>query len=227
MILYNLKGVIIDLDGTLIDSLKIYDEAHKRIFEKYGIKVDNVLDNFGSSPKEIILSVVNRNKLNIDPNVLQKEVEDLIINEYLDKIKFNVGAKQLLNYFKEKKYKLGIVTSNSKRISIEILKHMNILNLFDVIITGDDVKEPKPDPEGYIKAIKMLNLLPTEILAIEDSIYGIIAAKRAGVNVIGVASGVNKKRELLSAGASMVFKNLKELYNYFVEEENKNNNNNS
>ena len=227
MILYNLKGVIIDLDGTLIDSLKIYDEAHKRIFEKYGIKVDNVLDNFGSSPKEIILSVVNRNKLNVDPNVLQKEEEDILINEYLDKIKFNVGAKQLLNYFKEKKYKLGIVTSNSKRISIEILKHMNILNLFDVIITGDDVKEPKPDPEGYIKAIKILNLLPTEILAIEDSIYGIIAAKRAGVNVIGVASGVNKKRELLSAGASMVFKNLKELYNYLVEEENKNNNNNN
>jgi Predicted phosphatases len=64
-------------------------------------------------------------------------------------------------------------------------------------------------------------------LAIEDSIYGIIAAKRAGINVIGVASGVNKKRELISAGATMVFKNLKELYNYLIEEENKNNQNNN
>ncbi|BFI73306.1 glyceraldehyde 3-phosphate phosphatase [Nanoarchaeota archaeon] len=225
MILYNLKGVIMDLDGTLIDSLKIYDEAHKRIFEKYNIKIDSTLDHFGSSPKEIILSVINKNNLNLDPENLQREVEDLIINEYLDKIKFNIGAKQLLNYFKEKKYKIGIVTSNSKRISIEILKHLNILNLFDIIITGDDVKEQKPDPECYIKAIKMLYLLPSEILAIEDSIYGIISAKRAGINVIGVASGVNKKKELLSAGATMVFKNLKELYNYFIEEENKNNNN--
>jgi len=59
-------------------------------------------------------------------------------------------------------------------------------------------------------------------LAIEDSIYGVIAAKRAGINVIGVASGTNKKRELISAGATMVFKNLKELYDYLIEEDNKN-----
>ncbi|MGC9132833.1 MAG: HAD family hydrolase [Nanopusillaceae archaeon] len=223
MILYNLKGVIMDLDGTLVNSLKIYDEAHQKIFEKYNIKVDGTLDSFGAPPRELVEAIIKKHNLNIGSEDILREAEDIIIEEYLDKIKFNVGAKQILNYFREKKYKLSIVTSNTKRLVYELLKHLGILNLFDVIITGDDVKEQKPEPECYIKAVKMMNLLPFEVLAIEDSIYGIIAAKRAGINVIGIASGVNKKRELISAGATMVFKNLKELYDYFIEEDNNNN----
>ncbi|EOD42492.1 HAD superfamily hydrolase [Candidatus Nanobsidianus stetteri] len=226
-IFYNLKGVAIDLDGTLVNSLKVYDEVHKKILEKYNIKLDGSLDNFGMSPEEIIYDIVNRYNLSIPIDDLKKEFENMILNEYIEKIKFNPGAKQILNYFKDKKYKMAIFTSNTRRLTIEILKHLHIDNLFDIIITSDDVKQTKPDPEGYIKIIKGFSVLPNEILAIEDSIYGVIAAKRAGINVIGVASGVNKKRELISAGATMAFKNLKELYNYLIEEDNKNNQNNN
>jgi len=227
VIFYNLKGVAIDLDGTLINSLKVYDEVHKKILEKYNIKLNGSLDNFGMSPEEIIYDIVNKYNLNIPIEDLKREFEDIIINEYMEKIKFNPGAKQILNYFKDKKYKMAIFTSNTRRLTMEILKHLHIDNLFDVIITSDDVKQTKPDPEGYIKIVKGFSVLPNEILAIEDSVYGVIAAKRAGINVIGVASGVNKKRELISAGATMVFKNLKELYDYLIEEDNKNNQNNN
>jgi len=226
-IFYNLRGVILDLDGTLINSLKVYDEVHKKILEKYNIKLDGALDNFGMPPQEIIYNIINKYNLNIQIEDLKKEFEDIILNEYIEKIKFNPGAKQILNYFKDKKYKMAIFTSNTRRLTIEILKYLHIYNLFDIIITSDDVKQTKPDPEGYIKILKGFSVLPNEILAIEDSIYGVIAAKRAGINVIGVASGVNKKRELISAGASMAFKNLKELYNYLIEEDNKNNQNNN
>jgi len=227
VIFYNLKGVAIDLDGTLINSLKVYDEVHKKILEKYNIKLNGSLDNFGMSPEEIIYDIVNKYNLNIPIEDLKREFEDIIINEYMEKIKFNPGAKQILNYFKDKKYKMAIFTSNTRRLTIEILKYLHIYNLFDIIVTSDDVKQTKPDPEGYIKILKGFSLLPNEILAIEDSIYGVIAAKRAGINVIGVTSGVNKKRELISAGATMVFKNLKELYNYLIEEDKKNNQNNN
>jgi HAD superfamily hydrolase (TIGR01509 family) len=227
VIFYNLKGVIIDLDGTLINSLKVYDEVHKKILERYNVKIEGSLDNFGMPIEDIIYNIIRKYNLNISIEDIRKEFENMLINEYMEKIKFNPGAKQILNYFKDKKYKMAIFTSNTRRLTIELLKHLHVDNLFDVIITSDDVKQPKPDPEGYIKIVKEFSLLPNEILAIEDSIYGIIAAKRAGINVIGVASGVNKKRELISAGATMVFKNLKELYDYLVEEDNKNNQNNN
>ncbi|MCG2867962.1 MAG: HAD family phosphatase [Candidatus Nanopusillus acidilobi] len=227
VIFYNLKGVIIDLDGTLINSLKVYDEVHKKILERYNVKIEGPLDNYGMPIEDIIYNIIRKYNLNISIEDIRKEFENMLINEYMEKIKFNPGAKQILNYFKDKKYKMAIFTSNTRRLTIELLKHLHVDNLFDVIITSDDVKQPKPDPEGYIKIVKEFSLLPNEILAIEDSIYGIIAAKRAGINVIGVASGVNKKRELISAGATMVFKNLKELYDYLVEEDNKNNQNNN
>jgi len=226
VIFYNLKGVAIDLDGTLINSLKVYDEARKKILEKYNVKIEGSLDNSGMPLEEIIYNIVRKYNLSIPIEDLKKEFENIILNEYMEKIKFNPGAKQILNYFKDKKYKMAIFTSNTRRLTMEILKHLNIDNLFDVIITSDDVKQTKPDPEGYIKIVRGFLLLPNEILAIEDSIYGVIAAKRAGINVIGVASGVNKKRELLSAGATMVFKNLKELYDYLIKEDNKNDQNN-
>jgi beta-phosphoglucomutase-like phosphatase (HAD superfamily) len=54
VIFYNLKGVILDLDGTLINSLKVYDEAHKKILEKYNIKIEGSLDNSGMPLEEII-----------------------------------------------------------------------------------------------------------------------------------------------------------------------------
>jgi HAD superfamily hydrolase (TIGR01509 family) len=227
VVFYNLKGVILDLDGTLVNSLKVYDEAHKKILEKYNIKSEGSLDNSGMPIEEILYNIIKKYNLNISIEDLKKEFENIVLNEYIEKIKFNPGAKQILNYFKDKKYKMAIFTSNTRKLTIEILKHLHIDNLFDVIITSDDVKQTKPDPEGYIKIVKEFSLLPNEILAVEDSIYGVIAAKRAGINVIGVASGVNKKRELISAGATMVFKNLKELYNYLIEEENKNNQNNN
>ena len=227
VIFYNLKGVILDLDGTLINSLKVYDEVHKKILEKYNINLKVSLDNSGMPLEEIIYNIIEKYNLNISIEDLKKEFENMMLNEYIEKIKFNTGAKQILNYFKDKKYKMAIFTSNTRKLTIEILKHLHIDNLFDVIITSDDVKQTKPDPEGYIKIVKGFSVLPNEILAVEDSIYGIIAAKRAGINVIGVASGVNKKRELISAGATMVFKSLKELYDYLIEEDNKNNQNNN
>jgi HAD superfamily hydrolase (TIGR01509 family) len=227
VIFYNLKGVVLDLDGTLVNSLKVYDEAHKKILEKYNIKTDGSLDNSGMPLEEIIYNTIKKYNLNISVEDLKKEFENIVLNEYIEKIKFNPGAKQILNYFRDKKCKMAIFTSNTRKLTIEILKHLHIDNLFDIIITSDDVKQTKPDPEGYIKIVKEFSLLPNEILAVEDSIYGVIAAKRAGINVIGVASGVNKKRELISAGATMVFKNLKELYDYLIEEDNKNNQNNN
>ncbi|BBL45883.1 glyceraldehyde 3-phosphate phosphatase [Nanobdella aerobiophila] len=227
MIIYNLKAVIIDLDGTLINSLKVYDEVHKIVLERYNIITEKGFDTFGASPRELISNILNKYNINASVDDILRESEDLIISKYIDKIHFNPGAKNLLNYLKDKKLKIGVVTSNTRRLAVEVLKNLGIINLFDIIITGDDVKEPKPEPDCYIKAINLLNIVPNSVLAIEDSIYGIISAKRAGINVVGIASGVNKKSELSSAGATLVFKNLKELYDYLVKEENNYNNYNN
>ncbi|MGB9674876.1 MAG: HAD family hydrolase, partial [Nanopusillaceae archaeon] len=196
------------------------------IKRKFNIDIgDGVkLDNSGAPMEELVRSLIEKYKLNVDVGELLKEYEEFFINSgYINKIKFTMGAKEILNYFKDKKYKLGLVTSNTRRVTTEILKKLGIFGLFEAIITREDIKNPKPDPDPYIMVLKLINLSPLEVIAIEDSVYGIISAKRAGLNAIGVASGVNKKRELMNAGASMVFKNLKELYDYLIKQDKNNN----
>lgn len=90
---------------------------------------------------------------------------------------------------KLKKYgqKIGLVTVGSK-IRIYETTPKYILSQFDVIVTGNDIKKPKPDPQAYQKAIKSLDIKPSEAIIIEDTGLGIAAAKSAGSSCIAICS---------------------------------------
>lgn len=104
---------------------------------------------------------------------------------------------------------------------------MSLKNFFDIIVTNDDIQKPKPEPDPYYYAMRKLNLLPHQCLAIEDSIYGVLSAKRAGLMVFAVASGVNRIKELKYVKPDKVFKSLLDIYKFLkqdFEEYNKDNN---
>lgn len=91
-------------------------------------------------------------------------------------------------------YKLAVVTGSVRSEAELVLKQAEIDRYFETVITGDDISESKPDPEGYLLAIERLNnlhpdlnLLPTECLAIEDTFAGIQSAKSAGIQVVAIA----------------------------------------
>lgn len=210
-----LRAVLIDLDGTLVDSLNVYDKVFREVLKKYyNIEIsEESLDKNGSPPEVIYRRILS--KYNLENNlqdIFNKLHEEL--KNHLDEIKINKGGIELLNYLKEKNIKIGLVTSSRKEIVELILDNLKIKNIFDIIITGSDVKNQKPDPEPYILAIRSLKVLPDEALAIEDSIYGILSAKRAGINVIGVSTGINSKKELLKLYPYSVFKNLVEVLDF-------------
>ncbi|MEM0379382.1 MAG: HAD family phosphatase [Candidatus Aenigmatarchaeota archaeon] len=219
MFLRNIKGVFIDLDGTLINSLPVYAETYRILFEKLNIKTDeNFIKNNGESPEELAKKIYEKYLKNYGityENFFKMRNE--ILEKNIDKIKFNLGSKELLFFLKEKNYKIGIVTSSNRDFTEKVLKNLGLENFFDIIITSDDVKNTKPDPEPYILAVKKLNLLAGECLAIEDSIYGVISAKSAGLNVIAVLTGVGNKQEFRNLGIYKIFKNLKEVYKFFEE----------
>ncbi|MEM4461043.1 MAG: HAD family phosphatase, partial [Nanopusillaceae archaeon] len=168
MFLRNIKGVFIDLDGTLINSLPVYAETYRILFEKLNIKTDeNFIKNNGESPEELAKKIYEKYLKNYGityENFFKMRNE--ILEKNIDKIKFNLGSKELLFFLKEKNYKIGIVTSSNRDFTEKVLKNLGLENFFDIIITSDDVKNTKPDPEPYILAVKKLNLLAGECLAI-------------------------------------------------------------
>lgn len=85
--------------------------------------------------------------------------------------------------------RIGIVTTGKKLNVYEILEFHKIREKFDVIVTGDDIVNPKPNPEPYFRAIEFIDLLPSQILAFEDSQIGCESALAAGLKVFKVSSG--------------------------------------
>jgi len=226
--LNRIKGVLIDLDGTLIDSLKIYEKAYQILFKNFGIEVNqDFFKNSGESPIELARRIYEsyKDKLNISFEEFIS-LREKILNDLIPEIKFTPGAKEFLDYVKDKNFKVGLVTSSFRNFTENLLNNLGLNGFFDIVITSDDTKKPKPDPEPYLMALNKLNLLPDECIAIEDSIYGIISAKSAGINVIAVLTGANTRKEIRGLGVYKIFKNLKDVLNFFkenleIKEENK------
>lgn len=180
------KTILFDFDGTLADTLPICFYSFQKVFKKYDgreLSKEDVLEMFG--PSEI--GIIKQNLSN--QHHISQAIEDYYEFYNLGHSKFvkqNEKVLNMLNDLKKTKVNLGVVTGKARR-SYEIsMKHLFATDPFEVSITGDDVIKPKPDPEGILKAVKLLNSTISETLFIGDSHADIKAGIEAGVTTIGV-----------------------------------------
>jgi HAD superfamily hydrolase (TIGR01509 family) len=84
----------------------------------------------------------------------------------------------------DKNIKMGLVTNTVREVAVQVLSHLELETSFDAVVCADDVKKPKPDPQMYKQAAKLLGVKPKEILVFEDSVVGAESAVKAGMNVV-------------------------------------------
>jgi pyrophosphatase PpaX len=180
-----MKAIIFDFDGTIADTLPICYDAFQYVFKEFDNKdlsSEEIKEMFGPSETGIIReNLSNKNKDKAIEMFYTKYAEN---HEHL--VKQNKDIDEMLLYLKENGVKLGIVTGKARRsldISLEALK---LEEFFDIIITGDDVKKPKPDPEGVIQALTLLNVQSDEAMFIGDSDADIHAGLQANLYTVGV-----------------------------------------
>jgi len=192
------KGVIFDLDGTLVDmeeaNYRMYFEVLKRM---YGLKITEVeWEKFfaGRRPQESIYDFL-RSKWKKQAvfdfgrfKLLASPIKDDFIFKRLDEVAFLLpGASHFLERLnKMEGIKLALATSTIHRFAKQILKHFGINDYFDVVLGGESVSRGKPDPEVYLKTLKTLKLEPNACLVFEDSQSGVEAALRAGIDVVRI-----------------------------------------
>ncbi|QED49971.1 HAD family hydrolase [Cytobacillus dafuensis] len=180
-----MKAIIFDFDGTLANTLPICYFAFQNVFkdfDKKDLSADQIRAMFGPSETGII-----RENLS-NPNKEQAiELYYKRYSQYHDQlVAKNNEVDDLLRYLKEQGIKLGIVTGKAKR-SLDIsLKALQMESFFDAMITGDDVINPKPHPEGVIKALSLLGVERDEAIFIGDSDADILAGVQANVYTVGV-----------------------------------------
>lgn len=119
---------------------------------------------------------------------LGKEAAEYIVNRYAkhtDRVKIFGGAVEVLGRLKDE-FKLGLVTNTPAESTERIMRRFGLEKYFDVIVTGDDVKNPKPDPEIVRKACNYMNLKPDEVVLVGDTESDVAAGRSSGCKVIGL-----------------------------------------
>ena len=219
-----IKGVIFDLDQTIIDSLGALTEAFNTGTRKFGLepvtgeRIAHFLDE-GLRLGEILLELY--------PSVFEEDGKrqacgDMIRKAYFElepqKVLLKPGVKRTLQSLKARGVKIGIVTgrrSKGERKWLE-LRRLHIHQLVDVMVTGAEAAA-KPAPDGVTKCIKELGLSAGECVFVGDSSIDILAGKKAGVRTIAVHTGVASKELLAEQGPDYVLADLNSLFSLLSE----------
>lgn len=210
-----IKAVIFDLDGLLIDSEPVWNEAYFKFITRKGLPDDpNVSSQFrGMGIREIVRIWQKEYGLQGDIDQLAGEYRDTMYELLLEpgKLVLMDGALDLLQKLKGK-YFLGIATSGHKDdMARKILGILNIEDYFDQVISGDDVTNGKPAPDVYKASALKLEQKAANCAVLEDSVNGVLAGKAAGMWVIGVNPDEHFRKLLEKAGVDKFYLSLREV----------------
>lgn len=192
-------SVIFDMDGVLLDSERIYNEAWRRVGRKLGL-----LDI-----ETCIAHCVGRNGRDIESYLLDKfgpafpaeQIRADIRQAFaeitsVEGLPLKPGAADILFWLKESGVNIGLATSTNRASAVRQLENAGLLAYFSAVVTGDMIRNGKPDPEIYLQACRMLSAVPESCFAIEDSPNGIKSAHAAGLKVIMVPDLIAPTPEL-------------------------------
>lgn len=183
-----IKAVIFDMDGLLVNSEPVWYRARIEFLREIGFTWtwEHQKNTMGVSTKtwvNYIYDFVNQ-KLTED-EVLEGIVSRMKQYYKNGEIESMPGAHEALNYSKDK-FKVGLASGSYKELLYGAVKLNKWENIFDEILSGDDIERGKPNPDIYLKVMKKLAVSPSETIVLEDSKEGIKAGVSAGANVIAV-----------------------------------------
>ena len=186
--LKDIDAVIFDLDGTLIDSMWVWEKIDTIFLNKLGYKVPKDMDKIleGKSFTETAVYFKEHFKLEMSIEAIKANWNQMAWEFYTQEVPLKVGAKDFLVWLKEKKMKIGIATSNSIELVEAVLNALNIRQYFSQIRTSCEVGRGKPFPDIYLKVAEDLKVAPDKCLIFEDIPNGLKAGKSAGMTAWGI-----------------------------------------
>jgi len=181
----NIKAVVFDMDGLLLDSERVILEDFIASCREFGFEPDvniyyKCIGGNQARTKEIMLAGYG-----------EDFPYDAVNQSWFSKagqkpVPLKKGTASILEFLGKKSIRQVVVTSTHRSWATKSLAEAGILPYFEFIMCGDDITKSKPDPEIYVQACKKLNLQPGECLALEDSDNGVLAAYNAGMQVIQI-----------------------------------------
>ena len=184
-----IKAVIFDMDGVIIDSEGVYLEYQLEFAKKKNpdVKLEDLYPMVGATKQEcweVVERVVSNGQTWEE---LRKEFRQRDIYSEIDyRSIYRLEVTDTLKQLKEAGFRLALASSTHLELVERVLKENGIRDYFEAVVSGEQFKKSKPDPEIYLYTAGQLKLKPEECLAVEDSTIGITAAHRAGLKIAAV-----------------------------------------
>ena len=205
------SAVIFDWDGTLADTRKAVVQSFQTVLTEVGC---NVSDEFierlmGVGTKKTIIEAFRVCKKRIDVSTMERlDSQKIAIQISLTSmVSLLDGAVDLLEAL-QGNTRMAVATMSHRKVIDTLLPEKRIRKYFDVVISADDVDNPKPDPEVFLVTAEKLKVDPRDCVVVEDSVFGIKAAREAKMKCIAVSTGVYSQQELLEEKPDLLVSSL-------------------
>jgi HAD superfamily hydrolase (TIGR01509 family) len=187
-----MSAIFFDMDGTLVDSEPLWLEAEIEVMLREGCiwTAEDQLACLGGPRAKTERIMQEKCGKQMPDNYFGDQLDDLMESKLAEKLKLVPGALELLAECKENDLTFGLVTASGGRLMKVVLKSFPA-DIFDVVISGDDVEKSKPDPQPYLMAAERLSVDIKKSVVIEDSVTGVTAGLASGAQVIGIPHLVN------------------------------------
>ncbi len=208
------KGIIFDVDGTLTYTNQLIFDSFNHITEKYLSKKfsdEEIIALFGPTEDVILKKICNDDYESARKDYYAYYKDNHSIAQLYE------GIKSLIIDIKNADILLAIFTGKGRTSALITLNEHGLTEYFDLIVSGDDVINHKPSPEGIIKFLNKNNLNPSDVLMIGDSPSDIIAAKEAGVKIASVVWDSYSEDEVRKLNGNNIFHTVDELRDYIFK----------
>ena len=213
-----IQAVVFDLDGVLLDSEQVWDEAREQLAEERGGRWHDEAqkDMMGMSSTEWSRYMHERIGLPEPPDEINREVVERLAAIYREHLPAIAGAKEAVERLAAR-WPLGLASSSNRELIDLTLELLGVKQLFAATVSSEEVACGKPAPDVYLQAARRLEVEPARAAAVEDSNNGILAAKAAGMRVLAIPNRHFPPGDEALARADVVLDSLTELTAEAVE----------
>lgn len=207
------SAVIFDWDGTLADTRQVIVISFQKALEEINCKVSNefIERRIGIGAAETFREILRASNAQFDESLIKHLIErkNRLEIELASQVNLFEGALELLESLFGK-VKMGLASMNNRSVIMHMLKMNNLEKFFSVVLTAESISNSKPNPEIFLKTANQLGEAPSKCVVVEDSVFGVKAAKAALMGCIAVLTGVYSEVELEKENPDLIVKTLKD-----------------
>ncbi|HEV3408649.1 MAG TPA: HAD family hydrolase [Chthoniobacterales bacterium] len=213
-----IKGVIFDIDGTLVDSNDLHVEAWQEAFRHFGKEFDykELRRQVGKGGDHYLPAFLSQGDMLLHGEEINKFRSDLFRRKYIARTRAFPKVPELFERIRQDGKRIALASSGNENDTLHFIDLLAVRGLADVYTSKGDVAQSKPSTDVFLRALNLLHLQPEEAVAVGDTPFDVDAAKKIGLPIVALTCGGFSEDELRAEGAVAVYRDPADLLEHYT-----------